>query len=300
MNFCARRPLLHRSPLFCFWLLSGSTPKFSPIFPISWSTAALSCWNFKSLRHGNKFVYQIGMLQCIVSLFPAIWFWWYFGRVSSIRGLVNSLASKTHANFKIEIISLATGLPCLLFLACLARHGWSKRSRKRHNPNETQKDKRKTNGTPLRQTPSRWTPLRWTAPNVALFWFLWVSWMNCGPSSWPCMDLSIVRLGFPIFCSRPRRHWDRWGSTRQPGTQNVQMGAGEGKILRREGERGVLRRGPNLRRFGLCRSRPRKMDRQFHSCIDSLHPSHCEKTRLCITPWRKMVSSRTDCREGFF
>ena len=37
MQYELLRPssLLHRSPLSCFWLLSGSTPKISPIFPIS-------------------------------------------------------------------------------------------------------------------------------------------------------------------------------------------------------------------------------------------------------------------------
>ena len=45
------------------------------------------------------------------------------GRDSSIRILVDSLASKRHANF--EIISLATGLTILAFLACLAKHGGS-------------------------------------------------------------------------------------------------------------------------------------------------------------------------------
>ena len=36
--------LLHRSPLSCFWLLSGSTPKFSPIFPIPCPLLDQSFW----------------------------------------------------------------------------------------------------------------------------------------------------------------------------------------------------------------------------------------------------------------
>ena len=44
--------LLHRSPRFCFWLLSCSTPDFSPIFPFL-IHCCLCCWDFHSLRHKN-------------------------------------------------------------------------------------------------------------------------------------------------------------------------------------------------------------------------------------------------------
>ena len=53
--------LLHRSPLSCFWLLSGSTPKFSPIFPFL-VHRCFRCRNFHSLRHRNKLVNQIAVL----------------------------------------------------------------------------------------------------------------------------------------------------------------------------------------------------------------------------------------------
>ena len=43
--------LLHQSLLICFWLLSGSTPKISPIFPF-----LVRCWNCHGLKHWNKFV----------------------------------------------------------------------------------------------------------------------------------------------------------------------------------------------------------------------------------------------------
>ena len=42
------------------------------------------CGYLHGLRHGNKFVYQIIMLQWIVP-FPAIWSSWWFGGDSSIR-----------------------------------------------------------------------------------------------------------------------------------------------------------------------------------------------------------------------
>ena len=48
-----------------------------------------------------------------------------FGRDSSIRIHVDSLASKIHANLALKsLISLATRLSMLTFLASLARHGW--------------------------------------------------------------------------------------------------------------------------------------------------------------------------------
>ena len=44
-----------------------------------------------------------------------------FGRDSSIRILVDSLASKIHENLDLKsLISLATGLSILAFIACLA------------------------------------------------------------------------------------------------------------------------------------------------------------------------------------
>ena len=59
--------LLHRSPLSCFWLSSGSTPKSFPIFPFL-IHCCHCCGNFHGLRHRYIFVCQIVMLQWIVSL----------------------------------------------------------------------------------------------------------------------------------------------------------------------------------------------------------------------------------------
>ena len=59
--------LLHRSPLIYFWLLSGSTPESFPVSPIL-IHCCFCCWNLHGLRHGNKFVYQIKMLQWVVHL----------------------------------------------------------------------------------------------------------------------------------------------------------------------------------------------------------------------------------------
>ena len=53
--------LLHRSLLSYFWLSSGSTSNFSHVH------CCLCCWIFHGLVHRNKFVYQIVMLQWIVS-----------------------------------------------------------------------------------------------------------------------------------------------------------------------------------------------------------------------------------------
>ena len=58
--------LLHWSPVSYFWLLSSSTPKFSPIFPFL-VHCCLCCKHFHGLVHKNKFVNQNVMLQWIVS-----------------------------------------------------------------------------------------------------------------------------------------------------------------------------------------------------------------------------------------
>ena len=89
--------LLHRSPLSYFWLSSGSTPKSFPIFSHSLSAAAFAAGIFMAWGHKNKFVYQVVMLQWIVS-FPTIWSSWWFGRDSPARSLVDPLASKIHTS----------------------------------------------------------------------------------------------------------------------------------------------------------------------------------------------------------
>ena len=89
--------LLHRSPLSCFWLSSGSTPKFSLIFPFP-VRCCLRCWNFHSLMQRNKFVNQIVVLQWI-SPFPATWSSSWCGIEFPIRILVDSSVSRIHASF---------------------------------------------------------------------------------------------------------------------------------------------------------------------------------------------------------
>ena len=79
--------LLHRSPLSNFWLLSGSTPQFSPIFPF-FVHCCFCCLNFDDLKHRNKFVNWIIMLQWIIFLsgnkiFMMIWLW--FSHTPSCR-----------------------------------------------------------------------------------------------------------------------------------------------------------------------------------------------------------------------
>ena len=108
-------------PCFYFWLSSGSTPKFSPIFPIPCPPLPL--------LQGIFMAWSIRINLCTklwccseLSLFPAIWSSWYFGRDSSIRILVDSLAFQDARKFRSEINSLATGLSMLVFLASLARH----------------------------------------------------------------------------------------------------------------------------------------------------------------------------------
>ena len=58
--------LLHRSPLSCFWLSSGSTPKISQFFPFL-VHCCFRCRNFHGLRHRNKLVNQIVVLQWILT-----------------------------------------------------------------------------------------------------------------------------------------------------------------------------------------------------------------------------------------
>ena len=53
--------LLHRSLVSYFWLLSSSTPEFSPIFPFL-VRRCFCCKYLHCLRHRNKFVYRIVML----------------------------------------------------------------------------------------------------------------------------------------------------------------------------------------------------------------------------------------------
>ena len=89
--------LLPRSPLSCFWLVSGSTPQFSPIFPFL-VHCCLRCWIFLAWGIGINLWTK---LWCCNELFPspAIWSSWWFGSDSPIRILVDSLASRIHASF---------------------------------------------------------------------------------------------------------------------------------------------------------------------------------------------------------
>ena len=66
MNCSALHPCFIDHLFFYFWLLSGSTPKFSPIFPIP-CPRCFRCRNFHSLRHRNKLVNQIVVLWWILT-----------------------------------------------------------------------------------------------------------------------------------------------------------------------------------------------------------------------------------------
>ena len=83
------------------------------------------CGYLHCLRHRNKCVCT--KLSCCSELspFPAIWSSWYFGRDSSIRILVDWLASKIHANLDMKSFVLLRVSPCLLFLQVLEKHSWS-------------------------------------------------------------------------------------------------------------------------------------------------------------------------------
>ena len=115
MQYELLRPtsLLHRSPLSYFWLSSNSTPKFSPSFSHSLSTAAFAAGTF--IAWGIGINLWTKLLCCSeLSPFPAIWSSWWFGIDSPIRSLVDSLASRIHASF--VLILLDPPLPQFFFI----------------------------------------------------------------------------------------------------------------------------------------------------------------------------------------
>ena len=106
-------PLLHRSPLSYFRLSSGSTPKFSPILPLSLSTAAFAAGIFMARGIGINLWTK---LKCCSELFPftAIWSSWWFGNDSPIRSLVDyQLPKYTQVLF---LILLDAPLPPFFFI----------------------------------------------------------------------------------------------------------------------------------------------------------------------------------------
>ena len=124
MNLCALRP--------CFvdhlWFVSDfcQVPRRNLWKFLLFFIHCCLCGGYlHCLRHRNKFVYQTVMLQWIVPLFLQYGPHDILVEILPYAFLVDSLASKIHAKFRLEIISLATGLPMLAFLACLARHGGS-------------------------------------------------------------------------------------------------------------------------------------------------------------------------------
>ena len=110
--------LLHRSPLSYFWLWSSSHAEMFSNFTHSLSTAAFAAGNVHSLRHKNKFepnrnfavncphFLQCGLHDDSVKILP-------------YASLVDSLASKKHANFDLKSLVLPRVPPCLLFLHVL-------------------------------------------------------------------------------------------------------------------------------------------------------------------------------------
>ena len=88
-----------------------STASFAAGIFMAWDIGINSCTNFLCFNE--------------LSPFPAIWSSWWFGKDSPIRSLVDSLASKIHANFDLISLDFTTGHSMLTVLACLARHSGS-------------------------------------------------------------------------------------------------------------------------------------------------------------------------------
>ena len=123
MNFCAPRPCfidhLWFTSNFC-QVPSENLFKFLPLF----IHCGFCCGYLHGLRHRNKFVYQIVMLQWIVSLscnmvLMTIWKRFFHTQSCEFTGFQDT------RNFWFEIIGLATGLSMLILLACFARHSGS-------------------------------------------------------------------------------------------------------------------------------------------------------------------------------
>ena len=85
------------------------------------------CRYLHCLRHRNKFVYQITMMQSIhYSLFLPIWSSWLWSAILTIRCPLVSSASRIHANFDLWSSFMLRVSPCLQ-LSSFTRHcscGW--------------------------------------------------------------------------------------------------------------------------------------------------------------------------------
>ena len=105
--------LLHRSPLIYFWLLSCPHAGIFSSFSHSFAAGIFIAWGIG--------INVCSKLQCCIELplLPAIWSSWWFGRESSIRSLVDSLASRMHASFDLISLVLPRVFPFLLFLHIL-------------------------------------------------------------------------------------------------------------------------------------------------------------------------------------
>ena len=102
MNFCALRSCFIDHLFLTSDFRQVPRRNLLQFFPFL-VRCCLCCRNFHGLGHKNKFVYQVVMLQWIVS-FPTIWSSWWFGRDSPTRSLVDPLAPKIHAS--LDLISL--------------------------------------------------------------------------------------------------------------------------------------------------------------------------------------------------
>ena len=117
MNFSALRPCF----IYHLWFTSDfrQVPRWNLLQISPFLVHCCFCrGNYHGLRHWNKFVYQIVMLQWIF-LFLQIWSSFFFGRDSSIPSLVDLLASKIHAHLDMKPSVFLRVSPCLFFLLVL-------------------------------------------------------------------------------------------------------------------------------------------------------------------------------------
>ena len=98
MNFCALRPCFIDHLFLLLTFVKFHAEIFFQILPF-FIHCCLCCGNYHGLKHRNKFVHQIVMLQ----------------RDSSIRILVDSLSSEIHANLDLK----SSVLLCFFFLLFL-------------------------------------------------------------------------------------------------------------------------------------------------------------------------------------
>ena len=109
--------LLHRSPLIYFWHFWSHATIFSS-FSLYFTHCCFCSGYLHCLRHRNKFVYQIEMLQWIVSSSCDIVLMKTLQRLLHTHSRGFTGFQDTH-KFWLEIISVDAGLLFLTFLACL-------------------------------------------------------------------------------------------------------------------------------------------------------------------------------------